>query len=200
VLQILPAAVCILKLKKSRSSQLCPANKGCVCFFSVGWGRFMTNAMKMYYAWQTQRLGHFNNGYCFNMLSWGKCARVEVSTKYDTCTLQDGRSRYRKQHMSWAVQSLEMPQWVVLQPVLLCYTAQSSVSTLALRSHYSLYILRACGLVVKSSWLHNGDVLCFLWGTNWIYICYVGESRPPLWSSGQECLATQRRCIVIYVK
>jgi hypothetical protein len=29
----------------------------------------------------------------------------------------------------------------------------------------------------QSSWLHNGDVLCFLWGTNWIYICYVEESR-----------------------
>jgi hypothetical protein len=24
-----------------------------------------------------------------------------------------------------------------------------------------------------------------MWGTNWIYICYVEESRPPLWSSGQ---------------
>jgi hypothetical protein len=22
----------------------------------------------------------------------------------------------------------------------------------------------------QSSWLHNGDVLCFLWGTNWIYM------------------------------
>jgi hypothetical protein len=32
----------------------------------------------------------------------------------------------------------------------------------------------------QSSWLHNGDVLCFLWGTNWIYICYVEESRSPL--------------------
>jgi hypothetical protein len=29
-------------------------------------------------------------------------------------------------------------------------------------------------------------VLCFLWGTNWIYICYVEESRLPLWSSGQS--------------
>jgi hypothetical protein len=29
-------------------------------------------------------------------------------------------------------------------------------------------------------------VLCFLWGTNWICICYVEESRPPLWSSGQS--------------
>jgi hypothetical protein len=38
----------------------------------------------------------------------------------------------------------------------------------------------------QSSWLLNGDVLCFLWGTNWIYICYVEESRPPLWSSGQS--------------
>jgi hypothetical protein len=31
----------------------------------------------------------------------------------------------------------------------------------------------------QSSWLHNGDVLWFLWGTNWIYICYAEESRPP---------------------
>jgi hypothetical protein len=27
---------------------------------------------------------------------------------------------------------------------------------------------------------------CFLWGTNWIYVCYVEESRPALWSSGQS--------------
>jgi hypothetical protein len=39
----------------------------------------------------------------------------------------------------------------------------------------------------QSSWLQNGDVLCLLWGTNWIYICYVEESRPPLWSSSQSC-------------
>jgi hypothetical protein len=32
----------------------------------------------------------------------------------------------------------------------------------------------------QSSWLHNGDVLCFLSGTNWIYICSVEEIRPPL--------------------
>jgi hypothetical protein len=38
----------------------------------------------------------------------------------------------------------------------------------------------------QSSWLHNGDGVCFLWGTNWIYICYVEESRPPLWSSGHS--------------
>jgi hypothetical protein len=38
----------------------------------------------------------------------------------------------------------------------------------------------------QSSWLHNGDVLCFLWTPNWMYICYVEDSRPPLWSSGQS--------------
>jgi hypothetical protein len=38
----------------------------------------------------------------------------------------------------------------------------------------------------QCSWLQNGDVLCFLWGTNWIYICYVEECRPPLWSNGQS--------------
>jgi hypothetical protein len=48
----------------------------------------------------------------------------------------------------------------------------------------------------ESSWLHNGDVLCFLWGTNWIYICYVEESRPLLWSSGQSSwLQIQRSCL-----
>jgi hypothetical protein len=39
----------------------------------------------------------------------------------------------------------------------------------------------------QSSWLQNGDVLCLLWGTNWIYICYVEESRPSLWSNCQSC-------------
>jgi hypothetical protein len=28
--------------------------------------------------------------------------------------------------------------------------------------------------------------MCFLWGTNWIYICYVEESIPPLLSSDQS--------------
>jgi hypothetical protein len=37
-----------------------------------------------------------------------------------------------------------------------------------------------------SSWLLNGDVLCFLWGTDWIYICYVEESRPRLWCIGHS--------------
>jgi hypothetical protein len=37
----------------------------------------------------------------------------------------------------------------------------------------------------QGSLLLNGDVLCFLWGTSWIYVCYVEESRPPLWSSDQ---------------
>jgi hypothetical protein len=53
------------------------------------------------------------------------------------------------------------------------------------------YNKRYCHHTVSMSdneryWLHNGDVLCFLWGTNWIYICYVEEIRPPLWSSGQS--------------
>jgi hypothetical protein len=38
----------------------------------------------------------------------------------------------------------------------------------------------------QSSWLHNGDVVWFLWGTIWIYICYVEERRPPLWSRVQS--------------
>jgi hypothetical protein len=39
---------------------------------------------------------------------------------------------------------------------------------------------------------------CFLWGTNWIYICYVEESRPPLWSSGQ-CSWLQNRDVLCFV-
>jgi hypothetical protein len=40
---------------------------------------------------------------------------------------------------------------------------------------------RLCGLMVRVP-----AVLWFLWGTNWIYICYVEESRLPLWSSGHS--------------
>jgi hypothetical protein len=45
----------------------------------------------------------------------------------------------------------------------------------------------------QSFWIQNGDVLCFLWGTNWIYICYVEESKPPLWFSDQSSLQQIRR-------
>jgi hypothetical protein len=38
----------------------------------------------------------------------------------------------------------------------------------------------------QRSWLQNGAVFCFLWGTNWIYVCYVEESRSPLWTTGQS--------------
>jgi hypothetical protein len=47
-------------------------------------------------------------------------------------------------------------------------------------------IVHLCGLVVRVAGWQNGDVLCLLWGTNWIYIYYVEESRPPLFSSGQS--------------
>jgi hypothetical protein len=30
------------------------------------------------------------------------------------------------------------------------------------------------------------EIYCFLWGTDWLYICYVEKSRPLLWSSGQS--------------
>jgi hypothetical protein len=46
--------------------------------------------------------------------------------------------------------------------------------------------LEAFEIYGQSSWLHNGEVKCFLWGTNRIYICNVEESRPPLWSGGQS--------------
>jgi hypothetical protein len=39
---------------------------------------------------------------------------------------------------------------------------------------------------LQSSWLQNGDVLCFLWVTNWSFICFVEESRPTLYCSGQS--------------
>jgi hypothetical protein len=46
----------------------------------------------------------------------------------------------------------------------------------------------------QSSWLQNGDVFCFLWGTNLNYMCHVEESRSPLWSSGQSSwLQIQKR-------
>jgi hypothetical protein len=44
---------------------------------------------------------------------------------------------------------------------------------------------RFCGLVVRVPGCRT-EMYCFLWGTNWIYVCYVEESRPPLWSSGHS--------------
>jgi hypothetical protein len=41
-----------------------------------------------------------------------------------------------------------------------------------------------CGLLVRVLG-YRTEMYCFLWGTNWIYICYVEESKP-LWSSGQS--------------
>jgi hypothetical protein len=55
--------------------------------------------------------------------------------------------------------------------------------------HFKTYTIRKSPTLRSSgqcSWPRNGDVLCFLWGTNWIYICYVEESRPTLWSSCQS--------------
>jgi hypothetical protein len=46
----------------------------------------------------------------------------------------------------------------------------------------------------QSSWLQNGDILCFLWGTNWIYICYAEKSTPHLWSIGQSSWLQIQRC------
>jgi hypothetical protein len=63
------------------------------------------------------------------------------------------------------------------------------VMVLFLRSFFG----QCCGWIRPPLWssgqsssLHDGDVSCFLWGTNSIYICYVEENRPPLWSSGQS--------------
>jgi hypothetical protein len=61
-----------------------------------------------------------------------------------------------------------------------------------------------CGLVVR---LHNGDVLCFLWGTNWIYIYYVEQSRPlcglvvrvPGYKTEMYCAFCEVRTEFIYV-
>jgi hypothetical protein len=46
----------------------------------------------------------------------------------------------------------------------------------------------------QNSWLIT-EMYCFLWGTNWIYICYVEESRPPLWSSGQNSWVQNREVL-----
>jgi hypothetical protein len=74
-----------------------------------------------------------------------------------------------------------------------CLFAPPGVLVPQVQDHYFSTIIMFMTLFVpplwssgQSSWLQNGDVLCFLWGTNWIYVCFVEESRPPLWSSGQS--------------
>jgi hypothetical protein len=53
---------------------------------------------------------------------------------------------------------------------------------------YSFYLYTLYGPPLLTG--YRTEKYCFLWCTNWIYICYVEESRPPLWSSSQEFLAT----------
>jgi hypothetical protein len=40
-----------------------------------------------------------------------------------------------------------------------------------------------CGLEIRVPG-YRTEMYRFVWGTKWIYICYVEESRRPLWSSG----------------
>jgi hypothetical protein len=61
-----------------------------------------------------------------------------------------------------------------------------AVSDFTLCTHFFINTRPPLCSSSQSSWLLNGGVLCFLWGTNLIYICYVEESRQPLWSSGQS--------------
>jgi hypothetical protein len=69
-----------------------------------------------------------------------------------------------------------------------------------------------CGIVVWVSGCRT-EMYCFLWGTNWIYICYVEESRPPLWSNGHpsprhpstylpfaECILTDCKYTGFFIK
>jgi hypothetical protein len=82
-------------------------------------------------------------------------------------------------------------EWYIMESL----WVRGFISPEGTRSPYSVFLCfldylttisisdRLCG---QSPWLQNGDVVCFLWGTNWIYICYVEESRPPLLSSGQS--------------
>jgi hypothetical protein len=83
--------------------------------------------------------------------------------------------------------------WIYLY-IYICYVEESGRSVGIVRSRtqtmeFVCYVeesrppLWSSG---QSSWLQNGDVLCFLWRTNWICIRYVEERRPPLWSSGQS--------------
>jgi hypothetical protein len=58
----------------------------------------------------------------------------------------------------------------------------------------------------QSSWLQNGDALCFLWGRNCIYICYVEGKRLcglVVWVNGYRtekyCDSCEVRTEFIYV-
>jgi hypothetical protein len=62
-----------------------------------------------------------------------------------------------------------VPQWSATRKVTSTYNIVTSL----------------CCLVVRASG-YRTEMYCFLWGKNWICICYVEESRPPLRSSGQS--------------
>jgi hypothetical protein len=51
-------------------------------------------------------------------------------------------------------------QWLVYVPPVLTYQNSGSHN----KQHYPV-------------WLCNGDVMCFLWGTKWMYICHLEEIK-----------------------
>jgi hypothetical protein len=51
----------------------------------------------------------------------------------------------------------------------------------------------------QSSWLQNGNVLCFLWGTNWIFMLCRRKLTASV-VSWSEFLATERRSVVFPVR
>jgi hypothetical protein len=60
-------------------------------------------------------------------------------------------------------------------------------------------IVHDCGLVVRVPG-YTSEMYCVSCEVRTEVICYVEESRPPLWSSGQSSWATERRCILFPVR
>jgi hypothetical protein len=123
----------------------------------------------------------YSNFYVFEQ----QTERRRFWTEYDVCGVlpRQGLTRWRY-HVPLECHSLvgTWPKYVFLLP--------SSSSCEICRG--SKWVDRLCGLVVRGlvvrvpGYVHKRVVLWFLWGTNWIYVCYVEESRHPLWSSGQN--------------
>jgi hypothetical protein len=77
----------------------------------------------------------------------------------------------------------------VTVPLYLLLSSLLRADTFASIHFFSLYVCymtdRLCGLVVRVPG-YTTEIYCASWEVRSEYICYVEESRPPLWSSGQS--------------
>jgi hypothetical protein len=104
---------------------------------------------------------HVHFGLCYVI------ARARVILRISTCQKKRSVNIYFRYRLQFGLCGLE-----IRVPG---YTTEMCCISCEVRTEFIYIVVR-----------FPGFTLCFLWGTNWIYVCYIEGSRQSLWSSGQS--------------